>query len=456
MQFQFARFRSLVVAAGCIMIVAGVAFSRSSRRSSNSNVSPRPTNTLARTFLPQATSEESSDASSDATHKQAYTIKPTIKGKSVSLQSFCVGPKGQLWMACRINSDSAVAEAGQLMVYEPDGKLIHSYSVSFVPQAINFSPNNKLYIAGSGKIARVSLDGKEEIVVDAPNIGNRKEAIASARRAEEEMAKKRNSSYTDQDKAGEDRKKVIEGQIARLEKDLKEANADDKRVLERRIEMLQKLVKQPLPTPVAIRKVSDEDVLKRLLRSTAIAATESEVFVSCPETSGYGYGVWRLSSDLKVNSQVVEGGRGCCGQFDIQTDGKNLFLAENTKFQVGVYDRNGKALSSFGKKSRTDIDGFGSCCNPMNLCCRADGEILTAESSIGHIKRFDCEGKFLGFVGTATVAGGCKHVAIGFDSARNYYYMMHQDLSHVAVLVPKEKAPSVVETAANRNERDVK
>ncbi len=68
-----------------------------------------------------------------------------------------------------------------------------------------------------------------------------------------------------------------------------------------------------------------------------------------------------------------------------------------------------------------------------------NGEILTAESSIGHIKRFSKDGEYLGFIGTASIAGGCKHVAIGFDTERDQHYMMNIDRSNVAVLIPNPK-----------------
>ncbi len=379
----------------------------------------------------------------NGTHQQAFTIKPTFEGLAVKLETFCVGPRGQLWMACQSMSGE---RSGLILVYDPNGSLSNSFPLSFVPQAIDFSPNNKLYVAGSGKIARVALNGKVEIEIDAPNIGNRDDAIDSARKAAEESAAKLKSSR-------EQQTKILREQIAKLEKAPVDESEKDKGTRERRLKILQQQIKSQAAS-VVVRQLSEVDVLKRLKRSTAIAATNNEVFVACPESSGYGYGVWRLSPDLKLESKVIEGGRGCCGQFDIQTDGEHLVLAENTKFQVGIYDRNGKQLSSFGKKSREDIDGFGSCCNPMNVQCLPNGEILTAESSIGHIKRFSRDGKLLGFVGTAKVAGGCKHVAIGFDSDRDQYYMMHQDLSHVAVLVPVKAASK--ETVDMRQTPDTK
>ena len=51
--------------------------------------------------------------------------------------------------------------------------------------------------------------------------------------------------------------------------------------------------------------------------------------------------------------------------------------------------RHGRTQGNFGKRDRTSRAGFGSCCNPMNSLSMSDGTVLTAESSIGHIKRFD-------------------------------------------------------------------
>jgi hypothetical protein len=191
--------------------------------------------------------------------------------------------------------------------------------------------------------------------------------------------------------------------------------------------------------------VEQDYSMGRWASATGLAATDDDVFVSLPMMTGFGYGIWRLNHELTEPKLVMDDVHGCCGQLDIQTDGENLLVAENTKFQVGFYDRDGKRLNGWGKRLRNGDEGFGSCCNPMNVRCCANGEILTAESSIGHIKRFNQAGEFLGFVGTAKVAGGCKHVAIGFDSSRNYHYMMNEDRSHVAVLVPRADAPAETE-----------
>jgi hypothetical protein len=82
----------------------------------------------------------------------------------------------------------------------------------------------------------------------------------------------------------------------------------------------------------------------------------------------------------------------------------------------------------------------------MNVWVYGNGDVLTAESSIGTLKRFSPEGKLLGVIGRARIGGGCKHVAIGFDPVRDRYYVQYQDRNHICVLMPEaEAAPLVAE-----------
>ncbi len=169
----------------------------------------------------------------------------------------------------------------------------------------------------------------------------------------------------------------------------------------------------------------------------AVIGTGHDGDAVAPQERGGVLGDFELGADEgRVAEKIVEDLGGCCGQMDIQASKDNLLVAENGKFQVGIYDRDGEMTKSFGKRDRKSPEGFGSCCNPMNVRCCADGTILTAESSIGDIKRFSPEGKMVGYIGRAKIAGGCKHVALEFDAARNRYYMQHQDKGHICVLVP--------------------
>ena len=373
-------------------------------------------------------------AGNEATHKQSRSIAPMVEGRPVKLETFCVGPDNNLWMCCA----GTAADKGLVMVYTGEGEMLHSFPLKFIPQALNFAPDGKLFVAGSGKIARMSAEGIIELEVDAPNIGNQEEALAALKKENE----KRLVELTKSSKAQLDR---LEEQIAKLEIIPEDEDEKVKTRRERRLKLLNVSKKQfeEMATSAAQNAGIDQTgSLARWANATGLTATEDDVFVSCPMVTGFGYGIWRLDHNLENAKVIMDDVHGCCGQLDIQTDGENLLVAENTKFQVGFYDRDGKRLNGWGKRSRNDDEGFGSCCNPMNVRCCSNGDILTAESSIGHIKRFNQAGEYLGFVGTAKVAGGCKHVAIGFDPKRNWHYMMNEDRSHVAVLVPKKDAPA--------------
>lgn len=376
-------------------------------------------------------------ANSQPTHKQARAITPMRDGRPVKLHTFCVGPDNNLWMCCDGNGKFP----GAIMVYDGEGELLKNIPLSFVPQAINFSPEGTLFVSGSGKIARVSKEGEVDLQIDAPNIGNKEEALAALKKEQEkQLAEIR--------KASEAQLERIQEQIEKISVAPEGEDEKAQKRRERRLKLLKNQLdqfKEMAAQNVQVMELNSADSFTRWERSTGLCATDEDVFVSLPQLTGYGYGIWRLSHNLTDAKLIKDDASGCCGQLDIQTDGENLLIAENTKFQVGFYDREGKRLNGWGKRARNDDDGFGSCCNPMNVRCCANGEILTAESSIGHIKRYSQAGEYLGIVGTAKVAGGCKHVAIGFDAARNWHYMMNEDRSHVAVLVPREMAPAETE-----------
>lgn len=171
-------------------------------------------------------------------------------------------------------------------------------------------------------------------------------------------------------------------------------------------------------------------------RISGIAVTARDVFVGATARTGSGYEVWRLDLDLGNAKVVLDGQRGCCGQFDIQVRGEELVVADNTKHRVALYDRDGKELGSFGSKSRDGGVGFGGCCNPMNTCVAADGEIFTAESE-GIVKRFAKDGTLLGNVGTIALDGACTHVAIEVTPDRERIYVADTVNAQIAVLVRK-------------------
>ncbi|MCA9099398.1 MAG: hypothetical protein KDA36_13470, partial [Planctomycetaceae bacterium] len=98
------------------------------------------------------------------------------------------------------------------------------------------------------------------------------------------------------------------------------------------------------------------------------------------------------------------------------------------------YDREGKLVGKYGKKSRTgNSECFGGCCNPMNVRATPNGDILTAESE-GVIKRFSSKGEFQGEVGKCALTGGCKNVAVAVSPDNKFVYFCDQPGSQIVVL----------------------
>jgi sugar lactone lactonase YvrE len=122
---------------------------------------------------------------------------------------------------------------------------------------------------------------------------------------------------------------------------------------------------------------------------------------------------------------------------DIQTHDGKLYVAENSRKRVVCYDREGEEQCSWGKSSRTDVEGFGSCCNPMNLRFGSDGMAYTSEASLGRIKRYSPTGELLGVVGTSSIVPGCKHVAIDISADGKRVYMLDITRSQIVVMAKK-------------------
>ncbi len=383
-----------------------------------------------------------------STHKQVRAIKPMHDGQPITLNTFCLDKSGNI-LACVggdsyeyvMNDDGSQqakkTEAAKLLqVYSPEGELVRSVELTFKPTAINQAPDGSLFVAGEGKVAHLTEDGKVLNTADSPHIGD----MATFKQRVEEGAKKQIAEMT---QTFTDQVEAIEKRIAKLkEKPEAEWTEKDKKRLatyEQQKELYETQAKSM--EEVYSQAFSGEQLLTQKMGITAVAVTSKDVFLCCNALEGYGYEVWRLTHEFSEPKKVVTDLGGCCGQCDIQATEEHLVLAENTKFKVALLDRDGERLLDFGKGDRKASDGFGSCCNPMNVRCCDNGDVLTAESSIGTIKRFNKKGELVGIVGKAKIGGGCKHVALGFDSQRDRYYMMNVDKSHICVLVPNAEAP---------------
>lgn len=370
-----------------------------------------------------------------ATHKSTHAIRALREGSAIPFHTFRLSPDRQLWLCC---SNPNQTSLGVLLIYDVMGSFVRAIDLPFVATAMAFHKDensNAVFLAGSGKIARMNNDGSNLLVKDAPNIGNREEVLADLRKEAAKQAEELISGTRLQSER-------VKNQMTQLESVPAGETPEQEARRMRRLKLLRQQDKQIQLTLESLSSGEagiNAESLKNLERATAMAFVQGFVFVSLPTVPGYGYDVWRVDMDLNRPTKVIERGSGCCGQFDIQSDGKHLVIAQNTDFQVAYYDLDGKPISKFGRKSAVERDGFGSCCNPMNIQCEGD-EVLTAESSIGHIKRFKKSGEFVAYIGRVSIGGGCKHVALAHDLATDRYFMFNEDRKCISVLVPKSQA----------------
>ena len=205
--------------------------------------------------------------------------------------------------------------------------------------------------------------------------------------------------------------------------------------------------------PVPERQVSADPAGPRPVhnqpqRVSGLAVSDQDVFVAFGSS-------WSLRSTSKLfrfdrelgNPQLLlEDLRGCCQRCDIVTRDGKIYLAENARFRVLVCDRDGNELARWGSHSRNGEDGFGACCNPMNLCFDAAGSLYTAESGLGRVKRFSPDGKLLdlaGYVGTTRftqasgLAASCSNIALAVTPQADRIYVMDYQHNSIRVLARK-------------------
>lgn len=275
--------------------------------------------------------------SAEATHKEGAAIRLTGDAALASLSTLAMNGEGKLLVCDQ--------DARLIRVVSPEGKVLDTWKPNLSPQAICIGTGGVVYVAGSGKVARLDKAGK---VLDQHSFG---------------------SGFL------------------------------------------------------------------RSVDTPGIAATDKEVFVAVRARTGFE--LHRLDQDLGNPKRILEGVRGCCGQLDVATDGKDLYLAENTRHEVVRYSREGKVLGRWGKSERKGVEGFGGCCNPMSLRCVPGGEIYTIETRPDRIKRYTTSGKFLGLVAEFDIGKSCIPVAIGVTQDGNRVFVADSQTKVIRVLTKK-------------------
>ncbi len=381
----------------------------------------------------------------DPTHEQTGLLTPKLGDKPIVLQTFCLAPDGNIW-ACvggsylYMTPDEQFIKLKQeappmIQVYSPNQELVKQIDLPFTATAINFdSAEQVFYIGGEGYLAKISLAGKIIKRSPAPKVKN-------LARLKQQIGKQLKDDRQQMIDLNQKQQKRLNDRVAALRTKQKTAplsKIDQKRLqsYSKRLVEIKSQFNALQQNTVTQAKI--EETFRDRLIVKAIAIAENYLFVALLADDNYNYEVFRVNKEFGQAQKILSDMRGCCGRFDVKADGDDLWVADNIFFRVVRYDKNGKRLDAFGHKSTTDQHGFGGCCNPMNLQVLGNGDLLTAESSIGHIKRFSPSGQLLSYIGQAKIAGGCKNVAIGFDQQRNLYYMLSQDEHSICILRPKQ------------------
>ncbi|MHC4111151.1 MAG: NHL repeat-containing protein [Planctomycetota bacterium] len=193
-------------------------------------------------------------------------------------------------------------------------------------------------------------------------------------------------------------------------------------------------------------------------KPSGITATKRDVFVCIGSvaTLRSRSSIVRFDRELSDPNIIAEDLRGCCQRLDILTKDGVLYVAENTRHRVLKCDRDGKILSKWGHRDRKNIEGFGSCCNPMNLYFGPKGELYTAESGLGRIKRYSLDGKFLELVGYVGVdrfnratrlATSCSNIALAVNKDASRIYVLDFKNNFIRIL---ERANTSADAEPNR------
>jgi hypothetical protein len=380
------------------------------------------------------------------THSQTRVIPLSQAGIPTQVNTFCLDPQGRVLVAMGGSSVSVEVVdgeretetqeiAGEIHVYSQDGERLATWPLNFIPQSLNVSPDGIVFVAGAGQMARLDENGAVVYQQPTPQVGDMetfKQQIAGQIQQQNQL----------QAEQFEDQIEQAQLLVTRLsEKPEEERTAIDKlrlRNAERQLNVLQEQVTALSTTTV---EIDVESWLAYKLKVPGLAVSDQDVFIACSSMTGYGYDIYRTDLNFYNPQIIVEGLSGCCGQMDIQCHNGELIVAENSRHRVRRFDREGTEIASFGQADRTGANGFEGCCNPMNIRPCSNGQILTAESGVGFIKRYSPEGEYVGLLADVELEGGCKHVAIAATSDESRVFMLDVTRSTICVLEPTANSP---------------
>ncbi len=399
------------------------------------------------------------------------------KSAGNTVETFALGPDGNLYGLMRVPTKKRSGGLGaflaramgaepvdddpgtnEVLVADPDGKVLRRWPVAFRADRINVAADGSVWVGGSGRMITYSAEGKELANAALPHVevvlANKEEVKAVTEEQHQEAIESNKQMLAMYEKAiAAKEKPAKDGKKAEAAKPPKPADEDAEQVSELGyfgqlpVESLKQMAEQMRQQAKELEKSTPEQRLEKTISSFrsqttvhAINVSADHVYYVARSLKGYGFAVWSVTRDLKAPVKLVDGLGGCCGQCEVRLSGDKLYLADNCKHRVAVYDLKGQLLSNFGKRERAaDGGAFGSCCNPMNLCVAASGEIITAESE-GLIKSFSPDGKYQQLLGRVDMKNGCKHVPVAITPDGKRLYLLDLTGSRIARLEKKPDA----------------
>ncbi|TWT46745.1 hypothetical protein [Botrimarina hoheduenensis] len=420
-----------------------------------------------------------SDGVFRATHSQTELLKVHVESlPKRMLKTFCLAPDGRVIAACGVGG-----KQGDVRIFDPQGELLSSWELSFDPEAINVGSDDRLYVAGSGKLARFELDGTLVNETDAPHAAALREnrdavreevieshksqlewmteytedltsqieeidkRIEAAQQKEEEQESAEEPADAEADSPAEQTptETGAENPLSKLAAWLSGKNRDTtpksrdqmlRDSLEQQLEMYERMIEQQGKEELTEKQIEQrvDSSIAYKMKVASISESDGEVFFATGAKKGYGFAVWRCTRHFDQAEEIITGLSGCCGQMDVQACDAGLFVAENSRHRVACFDRTGKELRDWGSGDRESVEGFASCCNPMNVAFGADGAVYTAESKVGRVKKYTSEGVLVDLVGKVDLIPGCDKVTIAVAPQGERVYMLDITRNHIVVL----------------------
>ncbi|MGL4942807.1 MAG: hypothetical protein ACRC46_06415 [Thermoguttaceae bacterium] len=387
------------------------------------------------------------DPETAATHKFVKTVAIPQEDSEAGTQihTFCVDKKGRLLASsggatieygADENGNIGVSEKIQpaaIYVLAPDGTLETTWKLDFAPKAMTVAADGRVYVAGQGNVYELDENGKVVKSFESPHVKSlpplpeipEDDEPADAREARQKRMKELAAEI---EKVNTKAEPIVEAYQKAKKSGDEDAKIKAMTAMEKIQSEIMPLYEEQSKLQLGKRQAAMQE-RARLVEAKdvkSLAVSTDAIYLCTPVAKGYGTEVWRVDLNGENPTVVVKNLSGCCGQMNISASGDKLIIPENGRMSVHVCDRDGKKLKTWGKGGGDDGDvtGFGSCCNPMNLTFDADGNVLTSEASVGVIKRFTQDGKYIETVAASKIVPGCKHTPIGLSPDGKTAYML--------------------------------